>query len=87
VATLAFSPEGTLASGSTDHTIRLWHPELDQEAVILTEHTAWVLCLGFAEHGNALISGSMDGTLRIWRALSPQQIAAQERSSVLSRPK
>jgi len=30
VNTLSFSPDGlTLASGSMDHTVRLWHPEID----------------------------------------------------------
>ena len=43
--------------------------------------------LGFAEHGNALVTGSMDGTLRIWRAPSLEQIAAQERAGVVSRLK
>jgi len=86
VMALAYSPDGTLATGGMDRTIRLWHPDLDQEVAILTGHSGWVLHLAFAEHGDALLSGSLDGTLKIWRALSPQQIAARERGSVLSRP-
>jgi len=83
VTVLAFSPDGTLASGGMDHTIRLWHPELDQETAILTGHSGWILCLAFAEHGNTLVSGSLDGTLRVWRALSLEQIAAQDRAGVV----
>jgi WD40 repeat protein len=78
---LAVGPDGTLASGGMDHTIRLWHPELNQETAILMGHSGSILCLAFAEHGNALISGSLDGTLRIWRALSFEEIEAQERTA------
>jgi WD40 repeat protein len=87
VMALAFSPDGTLASGGMDHTIRLWNPELDQEAAILTGHSGCILCLAFAEHGNALVSGSLDGMLRVWRALSFEQIEARDRAGVVSRPK
>jgi WD40 repeat protein len=86
VTALAFSPDGTLASGGTDHTIRLWHPELDQETAILTGHGGWILHLAFAEHGNALVSGGLDGTVRVWRALSFEQIEAQERARVVPGP-
>jgi WD40 repeat protein len=51
-----------------DHTIRLWHPDIDQEVAVLDGHTGWVWSLAFAEHGNALVSSSRDGTVRIWRA-------------------
>ncbi|MHC1766308.1 MAG: WD40 repeat domain-containing serine/threonine protein kinase [Verrucomicrobiia bacterium] len=87
VTALAFAPDGTVASGATDHTIRLWHPDIDQEVAILTGHSGWVVHLAFAEHGHALVSSSMDGTMRIWRALSFEQVAAQERAGVVSRPK
>jgi eukaryotic-like serine/threonine-protein kinase len=77
--TLAFSSDSrTLASGGMDHTIRLWHPDIDQEVAILTGHSEWLWDVAFADHGNALLSGGSDGTLRLWRALSFDQIQAQE---------
>lgn len=77
VTWLSFSPDSrTLASGGMDHTIRLWHPDVDQEVAILTAHTEWIWCVAFADHGNALLSGGRDGTLRLWRALSFEEIQA-----------
>jgi WD40 repeat protein len=51
----------------------------------LTGHSGSILCLAFAEHGNALVSGSMDGTLKVWRALTFDRIKAQEQAAVVSR--
>jgi eukaryotic-like serine/threonine-protein kinase len=76
---LAFAPDGTLASGGMDHTIRLWHPEIDQEVAILEGHRGWVFWVAFGERGKTLISGSIDGTLNLWRATPFEQIEAGEK--------
>jgi WD40 repeat protein/predicted Ser/Thr protein kinase len=81
VTALAFAPDGTLASGGMDHTIRLWHPDIDQEVAILEGHRGWVLWVAFAEHGKTLISGSTDGTLNLWHALSFEETEAGEKVS------
>jgi WD40 repeat protein len=52
---------------------------IGEEVAILTGHSAWVWCVAFADHGNALLSGSRDGTLKLWRALSFKEIEAREK--------
>lgn len=68
IYSLSFTPDGkTLASGSMDHTIRLWDMEnKGAEIGSFTEHTGSVNSLDFNHDGTQLASGSEDETLRIW---------------------
>ncbi len=64
--TLAFSPdERTLASGSTDGSVKLW--DVDGGAVLSSSMQASsILCMAYASDGGLLASGSLDGTVRLW---------------------
>ncbi len=62
-----FSPKGMLcATGSLDHTIRLWTLDTDDESQLLTGHTRPVSSLSFSPNGNRLASGCWDGSIRLW---------------------
>jgi WD40 repeat protein len=67
VLSLALRPDGAvLASGGSDHTIRLWDTAHGQELARWEGHDAAVKALAFTPDGNTLISGAADGTLRVW---------------------
>jgi WD40 repeat protein len=65
VTSVAFAPDGTLASASDDGTIRLWNPTTGTELHTLTAHTNWVFSVAFAPDGT-LASAGDDGTIRLW---------------------
>ena len=63
VDNLAVLPDGTLASGSWDKTVRLWR---DGACVgTLRGHTNKVTCLAVLPDGT-LASAGVDGTVRLW---------------------
>jgi predicted NACHT family NTPase len=72
VNNVAFSPNGTmLASGSDDHTIRLWDVANGRQlGPPLTGHTDFVTSVVFSPDGTMLASGSDDKTIRLWDVAS-----------------
>ena len=66
---VAFSPDGnTIASGSSDNSIRLWNANTGTLLRTLTGHTSLVYSVAFSPDGNTIASGSLD-TIRLWNEL------------------
>ena len=64
---VTYSPDGsTLASGSTDNTVRLWDVLTGENIRTLDGHTGDVTSVAFSPDGSTLASGSNDGTVLLW---------------------
>ena len=67
IFSVTFSSDGhTLASASSDCTIKLWDVSTGVCLLTLQEQNSWVLSLAFSPQGNTLVSGSGDGTIKLW---------------------
>jgi small GTP-binding protein len=71
VKSVAFDPQGaTLASGSSDNTVKLWDIRSGKLLRTLAGHKDWVWSVAFAPLGGTLASGSNDGTVKLWKIQS-----------------
>ncbi|MCJ1467997.1 hypothetical protein MMC07_006623 [Pseudocyphellaria aurata] len=67
-----------LASGSSDWTIRLWHPATGTLRSTLEGHRYGVSSVAFSENGQLLASGSWDQTVRLWNPATGKLLRACE---------
>jgi WD40 repeat protein len=65
VNAVAVRPDGAVASGSRDRTIRLWQPAHERSYEV-GAHDHWVMCIAWSPTGDQLVTGSEDGTLAFW---------------------
>jgi WD40 repeat protein len=75
VFAVAYAPDGRqIASGGSDHTVRLWEPTTGQERWTLRGHVGHVHALAFSPDGRLLASGSADTTIRLWDLASGKEV-------------
>ncbi|MCC5666113.1 hypothetical protein LC653_19845 [Nostoc sp. CHAB 5784] len=75
VWSVSFSPDGkTLASSSSDYTIKLWNLETGKEIRTLTGHDNDVKSVSFSPDGKTLASGSGDNTIKLWNLETGKEI-------------
>lgn len=64
----------TIASGSSDKTIRLWDLDSGTTTSVLKGHEGWVLSMSFSPDGTMLASG--DKTVHLWDLATGQELAS-----------
>jgi len=80
---LAFSPDGQwLASGSWDHSIKLWEVSTGKMLITLKGLEDLILSIAFSPNGLLLASGSADNTVKLWEVSTGQLLASLKEEGI-----
>ncbi len=75
VTSLAFSPEGTLATGSL-RKVELWDVRTRERIATLVVHPHWVSSVAFSRDGNTLASSVQElNTVKLWDVATQTEVA------------
>jgi WD40 repeat protein len=75
VTSVAFSPDGKrLATGSEDHTAKVWDTASGKELLTLRGHSGGVYGVAFSPDGKRLATASEDHTAKVWDAESSKEL-------------
>jgi WD40 repeat protein len=76
VVCVAYSPDGArLATGSWDHTARVWDARSGQLLREFKGHKGGVYAVRFSTEGASLATASADGTARVWDVRTGKQLS------------
>lgn len=72
---VAISPDGlNIASGSDNHTVKLWDAVNGKLLTTLAGHLDIVFCVSFSPDGTQLASGAGDSTVKLWDLSSGREL-------------
>ena len=75
ILAIAFSPDGgTIASGSYDKLVKLWHVADGKVIETLKEHSDAVYAVAFMPGGSELLSAAGDRTVKIWSVATGKRL-------------